>query len=476
MVEDALNPIGHGSRLLRYTSRLVRLGTGFLCERLRGAKYYDRIAGYFRSSVFKVAGEELASVGRVRIVCNSDRDPRDIRASKEARATALIQKWWEGKPGDASVEVDTMLRGHRYARLKQMLRARDADGKPRVEIHVVDRQTAPLLHGKAGIITRADGRKTCFIGSMNETRHALREHYELVWEDESAEGVAWTQDEFDYLWDRSVDLPEAVIQEVERRADRVEIRLKDCPEWSLGGGADLPRAALVECPLARAGEGLQPWRKSFVAEFLRYRDVYGKARLLLADEVGVGKTLSLATAALLTALMEDGPALILVPSTLTQQWQVELWDRLGVPSARWWSARKVWVDHLGHVVRTNGSADIVKCPYRVAVVSTGLIMHGRDATGHGWRNEAGALLAKRARPGEAPYGMVVLDEGHRARGVVERGADDRQPNNLMSCWTSQHAHGTSLSGRRHRSRPTLWTCGTSCRSSPAERSTCWAAT
>ena len=76
--------------------------------------------------------------------------------------------------------------------------------------------------------------------------------------------------------------------------------------------------------------------------------------------------------------MRDGPALILVPSTLTQQWQVELWDRLGVPSARWWSARKVWVDHMGHVIRTNGAADIVKCPYQVAVVSTGLIVHGWD--------------------------------------------------------------------------------------------------
>lgn len=417
--------------LRRFSSRIKGLD-GFLRDRLRGARQYDRIAGYFRSSIFEIAAEELMAVGRVRFVCNSDLNPADLRASKEARTSALLQKWWAGGTADASVELDTLLRGDRYGRLKQMLQARDGDGRPRVEIKVIDKVTAPLLHGKAGIITLADGRKTCFMGSVNETRDAWQDHYELLWEDEDPESVEWTQAEFDFLWAKGVDMPEAVIQEVERAADRTEIRIESCPAWSLGGGTDLPRAALAESPIARAGEGLQPWQKSYVAEFLRHRQVYGKARLLLADEVGVGKTLSLATAALLTALLEDGPALILVPSTLLQQWQVELWDRLGVPSARWWSARKVWVDHLGHVIRTSGAADIVKCPFRVAVVSTGLIMHGHDQQRHAWRNEAKALLEKRARPGEAAYGAVILDEAHRARGTLERGIEERRPNNLLS--------------------------------------------
>ena len=415
-------PAGRGT-LRRLSSRIQSLEP-FLRARLLNARQYDRIAGYFRSSIFEVAAEELFTVGKVRIVCNSDLNPEDLRASKEVRASAMIQRWWGDRTDSASVELDALLRGDRYTRLKQMLAGRDGNGEPRVEIKVIDKITAPLLHGKAGIVTLADGRKTCFMGSVNETRNAWQDHYELLWEDESAEGVQWTQDEFDFLWKQSVPLPEAVIQEVERCADRVEIRLEDCPAWSLGGSTDLARAALVESPIARAGEGLQPWQKSFVAEFLRHREVYGQARLLLADEVGVGKTLSLATAALLTALMADGPALILVPSTLTQQWQVELWDRLGVPSARWSSSRKVWIDHLGHVVRTNGAADIVKCPYRVAIVSTGLLMKMSE--------ERDALLRKRAAKGEAAFGIVVLDEAHRARGSVEQGSDERKPNNLLS--------------------------------------------
>ena len=110
----------------------------------------------------------------------------------------------------------------------------------------------------------------------------------------------------------------------------------------------LPAAALAESPIYRGGEQLQPWQRAFVAMFLQHRETYGKTRLLLADEVGVGKTLSLAASAMMAALLDDGPVLILCPSTLTLQWQVELKDKLGIPSAVWLSDKKVWVDEHGH--------------------------------------------------------------------------------------------------------------------------------
>ena len=172
------------TELRRFTSRLQRLDHAFLRERLRGAKSYDRIAGYFRSSIFEAA-EELSSVDRIRIVCNSDLNPQDIHASKEARSRALMQRWWEGS-GNGGVAVDTLLHRDRYAALRDLLGSRDSTGKPRVDIRVVDRFTAPLVHGKAGIITLADGTRTCFMGSVNETREAWQDHYELVWEDMSA--------------------------------------------------------------------------------------------------------------------------------------------------------------------------------------------------------------------------------------------------------------------------------------------------
>jgi hypothetical protein len=70
--------MSEGSTLLgfrRFSSRREPLDRSFLCARLRHAQSYDRIAGYFSSSLVEVAGEELESVsGKVRMICNSDLD------------------------------------------------------------------------------------------------------------------------------------------------------------------------------------------------------------------------------------------------------------------------------------------------------------------------------------------------------------------------------------------------------------------
>lgn len=150
--------------------------------------------------------------------------------------------------------------------------------------------------------------------------------------------------------------------------------------------------------------------------FLQHRETYGKARLLLADEVGVGKTLSLAASAMISALLDDGPVLILCPSTLTLQWQMELADKLGIPSAVWSSNRKVWIDPKGHIIKTRGPEDIAGCPFRVAIVSTGLIFHDSD--------ERRYLLDRR-------YGTLILDEAHRARRRGGLGQKKGEPNNLL---------------------------------------------
>ena len=41
--------------MLRHSSRRQRLDSTVLAQRLVGAEAYDRIAGYFRSSLFEVA-------------------------------------------------------------------------------------------------------------------------------------------------------------------------------------------------------------------------------------------------------------------------------------------------------------------------------------------------------------------------------------------------------------------------------------
>src|SRR3990172_1569971 len=82
----------------RFSSRQQRLDHSFLAPRLQGAQRYDRIAGYFRSSIIEVAGEQLESVaGPVRIVCNSDLRPEDVVTARAAEL-ALRNEWCEGEP------------------------------------------------------------------------------------------------------------------------------------------------------------------------------------------------------------------------------------------------------------------------------------------------------------------------------------------------------------------------------------------
>lgn len=366
---------------------------------MKGARSYKRIAGYFRSSIFELVGEEIGAISKVQIVCNSELDTADVVVSKHVRETALKERW-NREPS----EVEALLHRDRYRRLHELL------SSGRVEVKVVPRDRV-FLHGKAGVIEGADGSKTCFLGSINETRSAFAENYEILWEDPSPEGVAWVEEEFDALWKDAYPLPDAIVEEVQRVAERVEIRFAGAkPD-------ELAAAALAESPIYRGGEQLQPWQRSFVTMFLQHRETYGKARLLLADEVGVGKTLSLGASAMISALLDDGPVLILCPSTLTLQWQVELADKLGIPSAVWSSPRKEWIDPKGHIIKTRGAEDIVRCPFRVAIVSTGLVVHQSEESQH--------LLARK-------FGTVILDEAHRARRRGGMGQRGDEPNNLLA--------------------------------------------
>jgi superfamily II DNA or RNA helicase len=387
----------------RFSSRLARLSHVFLKDRLQNAREYRRIAGYFRSSIFELVGEEIGGVDRVQIVCNSELDPRDIRASRVAREMALKEKW-----NQETDPIDTLLNRPRYQKLYELLKG----GK--VEVRVVSAVDAPFLHGKAGVIVQRDGTSSAFLGSLNETREGWKEHYELVWEDNSADGVAWVEEEFRYLWERGVPLPDAIIEEVGRCARKREVGLEELTP------GEVAAAALVESPIYRRGEQLMPWQRAFVGLFLEHRERFGRSRFLLADEVGVGKTLSLATSALVSCLLNDGPVLILAPATLGQQWQVELKDKLGIPSAVWLSNRKEWLDPNGHLIKTRGPEDIGRCPFQIGIVSTGLIFHHTP--------ESRVLLQRN-------YGTLILDEAHRARRARGQGSKPGEPNNLLAFMT-----------------------------------------
>lgn len=398
----------------RFSSRTERLDTEFLAQSLKNASKYFRIAGYFRSSIFELVGEEIAQIPEVKIICNSELDSADFLVAT-GRNIALKERW-----NQVDVEAEALLKKERYQILDQLLQSGN------VQIRVVPKERL-FLHGKAGSINYIDGSRKSFVGSVNESKSAFAHNYELVWQDDDEESADWVEKEFWSLWSEGIPLPDAILAEIKRVAHRREITVDVLlPK-------DVPAAAMAEAPIYRGGEQLQPWQRSFVAMFLEHREIYGKARLLLADEVGVGKTLSMATSALVSALLQDGPVLILAPSTLTIQWQIEMMDKLGIPTAVWSSQKKVWLGVEGQMLSPRGEASFIKkCPYKIAIISTGLIMHQRE-NGQ-FVKEAGMLLKNR-------FGTVILDEAHKARARGVLGNNTPKPNNLLA-FMQQIGHRT----------------------------------
>ena len=101
----------------------------------------------------------------------------------------------------------------------------------------------------------------------------------------------------------------------------------------MAGQAGSGIGTVVEAPVYRRDAGLWEHQKYFVKlAFDAHRTPFG-ARYVLADMVGLGKTVQLGLSALLMALWGDKPVLILCPPTLRWQWQGELKTLLGMPCA-----------------------------------------------------------------------------------------------------------------------------------------------
>jgi superfamily II DNA or RNA helicase len=370
----------------RYSSRLSRLDESFLNKKLIGAKSYDRIAGYFCSSILEVAGESIeAMTGTARVICNSGLSAEDVETA--AFAQRMKQEWCSFEPENKYTSPQSC---ERLTRLYRLLKS------DKLQVRVIPDEAYGLMHGKAGIITYENGTKTSFLGSINETKSAFQLNYEMVWEDDSPEAVDWVQKEFDFFWNNkyAVNLCDFIVEDIDRLSKRTVVPLV---KWREQPEPEIPAAA-VEEPVFRKEFGLWEHQKYFVELAFREHQKPGGARYLLADQVGLGKTIQLAMAAKLMALSGDKPILIIVPKTLLFQWQDEMNSMLDMPSAVW--TGHGWQDETGYFYQAENTRSILKCPRRVGIVSQGLVSR---------RTEAFELLLQKE------YECVILDEAHRAR-------------------------------------------------------------
>lgn len=388
--------------IYRYSSRRKRLDTVFLNEKLEGALSYDRIAGYFSSSILEIAGEAIEKMnGTFRVVCNAEMQKEDA-VTAGAAVNAMRREWCSKRPEEIYSNVP--------ARLKKLYHLIKS-GK--LQVKVIPNDLFGLIHGKAGVITLKDGRKTSFIGSVNETYRGWKLNYEILWEDDSAEGVKWVQEEFDYFWNSpyAVPLADFIIEDIKRISERKVI--SSVEEWRVDPD---PASIVLEAPVYRQELGLWEHQKYFVNLAFSDHKKYG-ARYVLADMVGLGKTVQLALSAQLMAFYGEKPILVIAPKTLLWQWQDEINTLLEMPSAVW-NGRE-WVDENGLKYPAYGEAAIKRCPRRVGIISQGLITANSEQVQH--------LL-------NMEYECVIVDEAHRARRRnLGAGKEDEKPNpnNLM---------------------------------------------
>lgn len=387
----------------RYSSRKQKLDESFLNTKLKDAKSYDRIAGYFRSSILELTGESLENIeGKVRVVCNSDLDIEDVKTATAAQ-NAMRKDWCSNSPEEEYKDIPKRLR-----KLYDLLKS----GK--VEVRVIPNEAFGLVHGKAGVITFKDGTQTSFMGSINESYRAFKVNYELVWEDNSKEAIDWVQEEFDSLWNSryAVPLSDFVVEDIKRISERRII--EKVGDWKKEAN---PAEVVIESSVYRKELGLWNHQKYFVnLAFSEHKKSYG-ARFILADMVGLGKTVQLALSAQLMALYGDKPVLVIAPKTLIWQWQEEINSLLDMPSAVW--DGRDWIDESGIKHVSSGEDSIKKCPRKVGIVSQGLITSNSP------------IIEKLL---DVEYECIIVDECHRARRKnlgPNKENNKPDPNNLM---------------------------------------------
>jgi len=442
-------PPGGGFRSLDpasgYDSSEDPLGR-FYVPALRQATGYDRAAGYFFSSSFVTAAAGLArfiaNEGTVRLLVGARLTAADVEALQGR--TQLSETLERCLLRSVDLSADEVAR-HRYEVIAWLVRQNrlrirvglpcDGDGVPfPAGTPGADR----YFHPKWGVLRDAAGDRLAFSGSINESAAGWRENFESFtvyrsWEPEIWERYGQPQvDRFEELWRgagvagwRSVPLPQAVESRlvgllpddadyVPAARDPLEVDPLATP---VASEADLGVVeAIRAAPRSRTGVGLVsagivPWpHQTAIARRIVER---WPRSYLLADEVGLGKTIEVGL--VLRELLLSGrarTALLMVPASLLVQWQEELVEKFLLDVPRLDGANLCWAGGA-----TKPSGDGAAC-WRAAPVLL-----------------ASSHLARRAARREQLLGgdrwdLVFVDEAHHAR---RRGAlSGGSPNQLLA--------------------------------------------
>jgi superfamily II DNA or RNA helicase len=407
----------------------------FYLPTLAASVYYDRSAGYFRSSALAAAAAGIVRLiqndGRMRLLVGAELDEEDVEAIK--KGYDLRETLEQGMLGRFPDPSDSQLK-QRLEALAWMV----ANGTLDIKVVLpLDNDGYPIpgpvaqdyYHTKKGIFTDAYGNQVGFAGSINESAQAWKRNFE-----EFVVSTSWGSDyersvldniraSFNQLWEGqdphwlAVELPKAVKEKLIKYApsqppttDALErlpkaIAIADHKEGFAAAPPDerllfqfLRDAPYLPPPAARdlgaQTSGIHPWpHQTQVARTVvdRFPD-----RVLLCDEVGLGKTIE--AGLIIRQLILTGRVkrcLILTPAAVLSQWQEELYEKFNLNIPRFDAGQLVDVrDRVA--ILTNKPWDT--CDLLLA--SSHLAKR---------RERVPELLDAR------PWDLLVVDEAHHAR-------------------------------------------------------------
>ena len=434
----------------------------FYVPALEDAERYDRLTGYFNANALALAARGIEGLvrnrGHMRLVVGCTLPPAEIEAIE--RGAALRERVERhlaelplAPPDAGAADALELLawmvaRGHLDVKV-----AVPCDG---------ERRPIPedgIFHEKAGIVTDRAGDRLAWNGSLNETAAGWRHNWESInvytsWGPEPKR-IDDEEANFGRIWaDRArrvivLDTPEAV------RRDLMRFMPDSDQPARLRGGSDPPPATPVGptpgggdpspdevappaidsrsrvwafidgAPAlpdggARVGEAtaaVTPWPHQVRAFERLY--AHWPPRLLIADEVGLGKTIQ--AGLLLRQAWLAGRAeriLILAPKAVLRQWQIELREKFNLNWPIYDGRQLVW--YASPALRGGERRAVGPDAWHAepVVIASSHLMRRRD--------RAQVLLEE-----APPWDLVVLDEAHHARRRAAGSAQEGGPNALL---------------------------------------------
>ena len=317
----------------------------FYVPALERSVRYDRVAGYFSSSALAVAARGIHALvendGEMRLIVGAE-----LYETDRPVLEALSDELSEGLDELDEERLDAQLQ-----LLAHLLR----EGRLTIKVAAPSQGNWGIFHPKVGIFHDDNENSLSFEGSVNETAGGWERNYERFkvhreWRDGQHEYVEGDIDTFERLWNNDhpyvevYDLPKAIKEElIEWKSPDSDTEVDTALQIARGEApaTDLDKANIIaDGPLTPGGLALAeeactitPWpHQRVVSDTLV--NTYPNS-FLLCDEVGLGKTIEagLTLSRLgLTDELETG--LLLVPASLRQQWQEELWEKFNVNAYR----------------------------------------------------------------------------------------------------------------------------------------------